>query len=210
SSCCCRWRAWSRPSGPSPASIVAGVSMQQAAPRLVPLIAPPRERFAVSLARFVALSFETRDLLGLPRLQRLQLALDRIALGLELARLLGMTQPRLLQRGLGRVHPVALRRRSGLRLLPGLARFVRLCPRRLFPPTGPQRLELRSQVATRYLDHLARPFERGRHQLGIGDLLGDAAREKVGICPPCLERRFPAGRGDVSVVKTRRRAEDLQ
>ena len=47
-------------------------------------------------------------------------------------------------------------------------------------------------------------------QPGVGDLLGRAAGEQVRIGAPRLERGLLARRGDIGVVETDRRAENLE
>src|SRR5690606_4246098 len=189
-----------------------GIPLQQAATGPVPLFAPPGQRFAVSLARLVALSFETSAFLCLFRPQRLELPVYLVAACLELLRFAFMPIASLGERALGRFDPVALRRGFGLGGLGAFGLRRDILPAVLLRPRFalPQGLQLRRQIPARYLDHLARPFERLRHEFGIGDLLGDTAREQVRIRSPRLERRLAARRRNVGVVETRRSAKDLE
>src|SRR3990170_4523021 len=91
-----------------------GMPMEQAAAAPVPLSAPPFERLAVSLARLVALSLEADQFLVLLGPQRRQLALDRLALVLQLFSFGRVPLARLLEGRLRRIDLVAPGRRLGL------------------------------------------------------------------------------------------------
>lgn len=59
-------------------------------------------------------------------------------------------------------------------------------------------------------DDFPRTIQGGQHELGVGHLLGRSDREKVGGGAPGSERSFPAGRSDIGIVETDRRAKHLE
>src|SRR5690606_27560767 len=171
-------------------------------------VAPLGECLAIGFLGLVARPLEPLQLLAVLGAGRLDPPFDRRPLGLQRPDLLRLPLARLAQRRFGSIDLIALRRRLGLgRLLRG-SRFRR----RLAWPllARAERLQMRGQIAARAPDHFARASKRLFHQFGIGNLLGHAACEQVGVRSPGFQRRLLARRGDIGIVEPDRGAEDLQ
>jgi len=66
------------------------------------------------------------------------------------------------------------------------------------------------RAASRQFDHGAGFSERRLHELGVGHLLRDAAREEIAVGAPGLQRLLLAGGRDIGIVKTDRGPEYLE
>ena len=149
----------------------------------------------------------------------------------RLARPLGHRRPialaRLVQRLLGRPQTGRRVLLSSLRYLDRFLRSIDRLPTRprlLLPPLplarGVEEACLSSShsptpdmlriAPARFANHLSRPRQRFLHQRRIGDHLRGARREQIGPAPPSEQRRLPARRRHISIMKPNRRPEDLK